>query len=192
MNILKHIFQAIILIFLLLPFNNIASAKNLELIEKKSKVTYTLTQFGFPFKRKALPTTGEISLSEDLKALKSLKMKTKFISKNFLFKKFINFDQYPDFQFISTINKPIQIDGVKVIELSGNVLFHGVTKPVTIRLNNKSTDKKIIFVGYLNIEMSNFGLIPPKFIFFTIDDFIRNKVELFAEKCDLEFSQSKD
>ena len=158
-----------------------ANASTLQLDENKSKVTYTLTDFGFPFKRKALPTTGEISLSEDSKELTGLKLKTKFISKNFLFKKFINFDQYPDFQFVSIPDKPIPLDEVKVIELTGDVLFHGATKRVTIKLNNKSTDKKIIFTGYLNIEMSNFGLIPPRFIFFRMDDLIRNKVELTAD-----------
>ena len=158
-----------------------ANATTLQLNEKKSKVTYTLTQYGFPFKRKGLPTTGKIRLSEDLKELEFLKLKTKFISKNILFKKFISFDQYPDFQFVSMLDKPVQIDGVKVIELSGEVLFHGVVKPITIKLKNKSTDKKIILVGYLNIEMSNFGLIPPHFAFFTMDDLIRNKVELVAD-----------
>ena len=158
-----------------------ANAHILQLDEKKSKVTYTLTQFGFPFKRKGLPTTGEIELSKDLKELKSLKLKTKFISTNFLFQKFISFDQYPDFQFVSTLDKPIPISEVDVIELPGKVLFHGETKSVTIKLKNKSTDKKIILVGYLNIEMSNFGLVPPHFVFFTMDDLIRNKVEIVAD-----------
>ncbi|MBI3590959.1 MAG: YceI family protein [Candidatus Melainabacteria bacterium] len=176
------IWRTIFITFCVFIFCLEASANTLPLDEKKSKVTYTLTQFRFPFKRKALPTTGEISLSENSKELEGLKLKTKFISKNFLFKKFINFDLYPDFQFVSMLSKPIPIDGTKVIELSGNVLFHGVAKQVTIKLNNKSTDKKIIFVGYLNIEMSNFGLTPPRFIFFTVDDLIRNKVELFAER----------
>ena len=158
-----------------------ANAGTLQLDEKKSKVTYTLTQFGFPFKRKALPTTGEINLSENAEMLNGLKIKTKFISKNVLFKKFINFDKYPDFQFVAVLDKPISINGVKVIELTGDVLFHGVTKQITIKLKNKSIDKKIILVGYLNIEMSNFGLKPPHFVFFTMDDLIRNKVELVAD-----------
>ena len=157
-----------------------AGASTLQLDEKKSKVTYTLTKFGFPFQRKALPTTGEILLSETSGELEGLKLKTNFISKNFLFQKFINFDQYPDFQFIAILDKPVLIDGVKVIELSWDVLFHGVTKRITIKLKNKSTDKKIILSGHLNIEMSNFGLIPPHFVFFTMDDLIRNKVELVA------------
>ena len=157
-----------------------ANATTLQLNEKKSKVTYTLTQYGFPFKRKGLPTTGKIRLSEDLKELEFLKLKTKFISKNILFKKFISFDQYPDFQFASTLSEPISISE-DVIELLGEVLFHGVVKPITIKLKNKSTNKKIILVGYLNIEMSNFGLIPPHFAFFTMDDLIRNKVELVAD-----------
>ncbi len=155
-----------------------ANASTLQLDEKKTKITYTITQFGFPFKRKALPTTGEIVLSENSKMLERLELKTKFISKNDLFKKFINFEKYPDFQFASMLSRPIQINGVKVIELPGYVLFHGVTNEITIKLKNKSTDKKIILIGYLNIKMSNFGLIPPRFIFFTADDLIRNKVEL--------------
>ena len=158
-----------------------AEANTLQLDKKKSKITYTLTQFGFPFKRKALPTTGEINLSEDLKKLKGLKLKTKFISKNFLFQQFINFDKYPDFQFVSMLDKPISIAEVKVVELPGYVSFHVVTKKVTVKLNNKSRHKKIILVGYLNIEMSNFGLTPPRFIFFTADDLIRNKVELIVD-----------
>ena len=158
-----------------------ATARTLQLNEKKSKVTYTLTQFGFPFKRKGLPTTGEINLSEDSKMLQGLKLKTKFISTNFLFQKFISFDLYPDFQFVAVIDKPILLKGIKVIELSGDVLFHGAHKRITIKLKNKSTDKKIIFSGYLNIEMSGFGLVPPHFAFFTMDDLIRNKVELIAD-----------
>ena len=159
-----------------------ANAASLQLDEKKSKITYTITQFGFPFKRKGLPTTGQIILTEDSEMLEKLELKTKFISKNYLFKKFVNFDKYPDFQFVSTLSHPVQINGVKAIELSGNVLFHGVIKEITIKLNNKSTNKKIILTGYLNIEMSNFGLTPPKFFFFTADDLIRNKVELSAER----------
>ena len=173
--------KTIFIAFCIFVFCLESSASTLSLDEKKSKVTYTLTNFGFPFKRKALPTTGEISLSEDLKELTGLKLETKFISKNFLFKKFINFDQYPDFQFVAIIDNPVQIYGVEVIELLGDVLFHGETKRVTIKLNNKSTDKKIVLVGDLNIEMSNFGLIPPRFIFFRMDDLIRNKVELVAD-----------
>lgn len=157
-----------------------ANASILQLDEKKSRVTYTLTQFGFPFKRKALPTTGEIELNETQTMVTSLKMKTKFISKNPLFKRFINFDKYPDFQFTTALDKPVQLSGVKEIELTGDVFFHGESKRITIKLRNKSTDKKIVLVGYLNIEMSNFGLIPPHFAFFTMDDLIRNKVELVA------------
>ena len=173
--------KTIFITFCVFAFCIEVNASTLQLDEKKSKITYTLTDFGFPFKRKALPTIGEISLSEDLKELTGLKLKTKFISKNFLFQKFINFDQYPDFQFVSIPDKPVLIDGVKVIELTGDVLFHGATKRITIKLNNKSTDKKIILTGYLNIEMSNFGLIPPHFIFFRMDDLIRNKVEIVAD-----------
>lgn len=170
--------KIIIVVFFICILASCADAKVMQLDEKKNKITYTLTNFGFPFKRKALPTTGELILSDDLKELISLKLKTKFISKNFLFKKFINFDKYPDFQFVSVLDKPVQIDGVEVIELSGDVLFHGETKRITIKLTNKSTDKKIILTGYLNIEMSNFGLVPPHFVFFRMDDLIKNKVEL--------------
>ncbi len=158
-----------------------ANAKTFQLDEKKSKITYTLTSFGFPFKRKALPTTGEIGLSENSEMLERLELKAKFTSKNPIFKKFINIEQYPDFQFASILTKPIQINGVKVIELSGDVLFHGEIKRVTVKLNNRSKDKKIIFTGYLNIEMSNFGLKPPRFLFFTVEDLIKNKVELVAD-----------
>ena len=173
--------KTIFISFCLFVFCLEAGASTLQLDEKKSKITYTLTQFGFPFKRKGLPTTGEIILSDNLRELEGLQLKTKFISKNFLFQKFINFDQYPDFQFVAVLDKPVRIDNVKVIELSGDVLFHGVIKRVLLKLTNKSTDKKIILVGYLNIEMSNFGLVPPHFAFFTMDDLIRNKVELVAD-----------
>ena len=175
------IWKTIFITFCICIFCLEADAKTFQLNESESTVTYTLTDFGFPFKRKALPTTGEIGLSEDSKKLTGLKLKTKFISKNFLFRKFIDFDKYPDFQFVSIPDKPVLIDGVEVIELTGDVLFHGETKRVTIKLNNKSTDKKIIFTGHLDIEMSNFGLVPPHFIFFRMDDLIRNKVELVAD-----------
>src|SRR3990167_2035413 len=93
------IFCIIILTFFSFP----AKADIIELEKKESKVIYTLTSYGIPFKIKALPTTGELNIEDEnnLIKLKEINMKAHFTSKLALFRKLVEFDKYPYFSFSS-------------------------------------------------------------------------------------------
>lgn len=154
-------------------------AKNLIIDEEKSKLTYSLSEFGFVFKRKPLPMKGFIDV--DKNSLKKIDMTVRFTSKSSFFRKFINYDKYPDFTFVSKNNEPIDLKN-KTFKISGDVTFHGVTKNIEVELLNNSDDENFFFSGNLDMKMTDFDLIPPRFLFFRIDDLIKTEVEIYSSK----------
>jgi hypothetical protein len=155
------------------------SAKDLIINEEKSKLTYSLSEFGFVFKKKPLPMRGFLNIEKDL--LNKIDLKVKFTSKNPFFRKFINYKQYPDFSFISTEKNPINFEK-ESFTITGDVSFHGVTKRMTIELKNASDIENYLFTGEINIKMTDFGLTPPRFLFFRVDDHIKTEVEIYSNK----------
>ena len=156
---------------------------------EKSKITYSLSKFGIPFKIKSLPTTGVMEFDvissaggEGCKSvlLKKFDIKANFTSKLQLFRKFIEYDKYPYFSFSSDIKKPILVESNKDIFIDGNVNFHGVSKKVFVKLSCTTEKGNIYFKGNLNIKMSDFGLTPPRILFITIDDLVKTRIELHS------------
>ena len=155
------------------------SHSNLSLNQNKTKLTYTLTKFGIPFKRKSLRATGHISMDRNAH-LHEIKLESKFNSKSSLFRRTINQKQYPSFSFYTKLQTPIPISKSKPVRIKGFVNFHGVTRQVTLNLICNSTKKHVALDGYLAIKMTDFGIKPPKIFFISVDDRIKTKIELFA------------
>ena len=179
-----------ILIFLLfcIAITNVY-AKSFNLDEDKSKITYSLTQFGIPFKRKDLPASGKVYFTDD-EALENklpcsesfpiagVDLTAKFTSKNPLFRKVINLDKYPSFSFSSKIEAPILLSDKEFVEIPGYLTFHGVTQNINAELKCKKEESKLILRGHLNIKMTDFGIKPPRILFIPIDNVIKNKIEI--------------
>lgn len=162
----------------LLTINFPCYATNFQINEEKSKLTYSLSEFGIVFKRKPLPMKGFIQIEKDL--LKKIVLTVRFTSKNPFFRRFIEYDKYPDFTFSSTLDNPILIKNQGFITVKGKVTFHGITKEIKINLENTSTNSEFVFKGPINIKMTEFGLTPPRFLFFRVDDKIETEVEIYS------------
>lgn len=178
--------SVIILIFILLTYKSNAYAESFELSQTKSKIIYSLSKFNIPFKIKALPALGHMSLKKGTLGncsflLEELALKANFTSKLALFRKTINYDKYPYFSFTADIKEPISINDDSFIDLCGNINFHGVTKRETIKLKCSSTKDYVQLIGSINIKMSDFGITPPKILFITIDDLVKTKIELHTD-----------
>lgn len=157
-----------------------AYAKSFELDKDKSKITYALTKFGIPFKKKPLPAEGQIELENS--SLSSLNLKARFTSKNPLFRKLISIEKYPYFSFYSNLKNPILLlQDSELPDLTGYLTFHGITKKVNVtKLRCKKSENIISLTGFLNIKMTDFGIEPPRILFIKIDDAISTKIELYS------------
>jgi len=51
-----------------------------------------------------------------------------------------------------------------------------------VELKNVSDTENYLFTGEINIKMTEFGLIPPRFLFFRVDDHIKTEVEIYSNK----------
>ena len=177
-----------IITFCCLLFNNKVYAEVINLNEEKSRVNYIFSYLGVPVKKKFLPAMGYIDIEkfgangEPLESplLKELNLDVKFTSMSAVFRKAIDFDKYPDFQFWTELENPIQLVNENPIELEGFLSFHGVTEKVKINLKNEMTKEGISLVGFFSIKMTDFGIIPPRVFFIVLDDVIKTKVELYA------------
>lgn len=184
------IVQKIIYITLVFLFtiNYPSHATNFQINEEKSKLTYSLSQFGIVFKRKPLPMKGFVQIEKEL--LKKISLTVRFTSQNPFFRKFIEYNKYPDFTFLSALENPITFKDQKTINVKGHVTFHGITKQIEAQLENFSTDNEIVFKGPINIKMTEFGLKPPRFLIFRVDDAIKTDVEIYSSPIYVENAES--
>lgn len=164
-------------------------ATNFQINEEKSKLTYSLSDFGIVFKRKPLPMKGFIQTERDL--LKKISLTVRFTSHNPFFRSFIEYDKYPDFSFTSNLEKPIIFKDEKYITLKGKVTFHGITKEINAKLKNLSTENEFFFRGPINIKMTEFGLKPPRFLIFKVDNLIKTDVEIYSTPIYIENAKTK-
>ncbi len=178
---MRQIIQKIIYSTLcfLLTIDLSSHAKISKINEEKSKLTYALSEFGIVFKRKPLPMMGTINIENN--NFKSVDLVVRFTSKNPFFRRFIDYDKYPDFSFSSSLLKPLKITEGVPFNIEGLVTFHGVTKKIKIALIKEIIDDKDAIHGNIEIKMTEFGLTPPRFLFFRVDDLIENKIEIYPE-----------
>lgn len=90
----KFLNALLFLVFCINSSTSKAFAENFKLNENKSKITYSLTQFGIPFKRNCLSAPDDLGLeitssketnNESILFLTELDLNSKFVSKNRLF-----------------------------------------------------------------------------------------------------------
>lgn len=181
-------FQKLFIIILpLFFFIDSAYAESFKLDKNKSKITYSLTKFGIPFKVRTIPAEGQIiaynkdhPLSRKQLFLEAVNLKATFTSKLPLFRKIIDYDKYPHLLFSSKIESPLIISNPSEnFNLNGYLTFHGVSKKITIKLNCKSNNDLIILKGFFNVKMTDFGIKPPKILFIPLDNVIKTKIELY-------------
>lgn len=151
---------------------------------EKSNIEYILSCLRIPIKIKKLPLSAqvEVNLSSNKSELilKSIKLSTRFTSKNILFRKTINYYKYPELSFISTLESPINLSGNHSFEITGDLSFHGVTRKIKMKLKNLSDSNCIHLVGNLRVKMKDFGIRPPFLLIAPIDNVIKTKVVLYG------------
>ena len=174
--------KIITLVFSFCLAANTAFAETINFDETKSRINYIFSYLSVPVKKKFLPATGHIIIEKNnnLIFLKGLDLDVQFTSKSKVFKKAIDYDKYPNFKFQANLESPIPLTGDKSIELEGYLLFHGVTEKIKIELQNKQNEEGISLIGFFDIKMTDFGIIPPRIFFIVLDDTIKAKVELLA------------
>lgn len=164
-------------------------AETLTFNSNLSKINYTLSYLGIPVKKRFLPVCGSLDIEKINQKkdnpckdylLKRLNLKATFISKNKFFRKTIDCDRYPFFTFFASLNKPQEIKN-QLISIEGILSFHNVDKKITIKLKNNPKGNSMCLIGFLNIKMSDFGIKPPGFLFFKLDDLIRARVEVHLD-----------
>ena len=166
-----------------------ASGETIKFDENKSKINYTLTCFGFPFKKKFVPVHGQIYLTKsdssrkrdnNLYLLNELDLTANFISTNILFRNFINYNKYPSFTFHSTLEESLPLVNKQYIEIPGNLSFHGITRKIKIKLKSKfnNDSEPLSLIGFFSIKMTDYGLVRPKVVIIPLDNVIKTKIEL--------------
>lgn len=178
--------KIIVILFSLIAISTKVFAETVELDKNSSKINYSLSCLGITFKRKSLPVTGQIDFKKEPGSgsvgLSKIDLTAKFTSHNPLFKKAIDYNRYPYFNFRSALENLQILSDKKDIELNGTLYFHGVEKKVKIKLKNKLKKDSIQLIGFLNILMTDFGIVPPKILFIPVDDLIKTKIEINTQK----------
>ena len=172
--------KIITLLFGFCLITNAAFAETINFDEEKSRINYIFSYLSVPVKKKFLPATGHVIIEKNnnLIFLKGLDLDVKFTSKSKAFKKAIDYDKYPNFQFQANLENPLPLNSDEIIELEGYLLFHGVKEKIKIKLKNNINEECLSLVGFFDIKMTDFGIIPPRIFFIVLDDTIKAKVEL--------------
>lgn len=75
--------------------------------------------------------------------------------------------KFPNVTFTSSA---IKLDENNVLVAKGNLTFHGVTKPVTIRVNRKDTGNRMTLTGEFPVLMSDYAIERPSLMGMKTDD----------------------
>lgn len=85
--------------------------------------------------------------------------------------------KHPKVTFVSESIKP-EGDGYGV---SGNLTFHGQTRPVTFHVTPKSTADRIEISGSFDVKLSDYGVERPSLMFVPAKDKLTLRFRLFAK-----------
>ncbi|MDB5239551.1 MAG: hypothetical protein JWP57_176 [Spirosoma sp.] len=86
--------------------------------------------------------------------------------------------KYPNVTFVSSDIKPAP-DGT--LTATGNLTFHGVTKPVTLQATRKDTGGKMTLTGEFPVSMTTYNIERPSFLGMKTEDMMTLKfIAVFA------------
>jgi polyisoprenoid-binding protein YceI len=85
--------------------------------------------------------------------------------------------KYPTVDFSSSVVKP-EGDGYLV---SGNLTFHGITRPVSFHVTPKSAAGKVEIIGEFAVKLSDYKVERPSLLFVPIEDKLTIRFDLFAK-----------
>jgi polyisoprenoid-binding protein YceI len=85
--------------------------------------------------------------------------------------------KYPNVEFASTAVKP-EGDGYLV---SGNLTFHGITRPVAFHVTPKSGGGKVEIIGEFAVKLSDFKVERPSLLFVPTEDKLTIRFDLFSK-----------
>jgi len=89
----------------------------------------------------------------------------------------VNAMKYPTVDFSSTGVKP-EGDGYIV---SGNLTFHGITRPVSFHVTPKTAAGKVEILGEFAVKLSDFKVERPSLLFVPTEDKLTIRFDLFAK-----------
>jgi polyisoprenoid-binding protein YceI len=84
--------------------------------------------------------------------------------------------KYPKVEFSSEAVKP-EGDGYLV---SGNLTFHGITRPVSFHVSPKSAGGKVEIIGEFAVKLSDYKVKRPTLLFVPTQDKLTIRFDLFA------------
>lgn len=76
--------------------------------------------------------------------------------------------KFPKVTFVSTKIKP----NGNVLSVDGNLTFHGITKPITLTVNQNTAASKLSFDGKFEVLLSDYKVDRPSLFGVKTDDFI--------------------
>ena len=85
--------------------------------------------------------------------------------------------KYPNVEFASSAVKP-EGDGYLV---SGNLTFHGITRPVSFHVTPKSANGKVEILGEFAVKLSDFKVERPTLLFVPTEDKLTIRFDLFSK-----------
>ena len=83
--------------------------------------------------------------------------------------------KYPNVTFSS---QQVQDDGAGKLTVTGNLTFHGVTRPVTVPITRKLSGNTVVYDGNFVIKLTDFKIEKPTLMMVPVDDEFKMKFSL--------------
>ncbi len=83
--------------------------------------------------------------------------------------------KYPNVTFSS---QQVQDDGASKLTVTGNLTFHGVTRPVTIPVTRKMSGGMAVYEGSFDLKLTDFKIEKPTLMMVPVEDELKMKFSL--------------
>lgn len=83
--------------------------------------------------------------------------------------------KYPNVSFTS---QDIQTGANGVLTIRGNLLFHGVTKPIVVQAVNKTANGKMSVEGAFDVKLTDFNIERPSLMMIPVEDDVKMKFSI--------------